>query len=67
MSPLTVSEIAIFAQRHSVPANQAYTLPTIFDKIAQTTGKPVRTIISQATYSNIELANYIKELVAQVA
>lgn len=67
LSPLAVSEISTFATRHSIPVAQAYTLPTIFEKIAEVSGQSVRAIISQATYTNQGLADYVKELSAQVA
>lgn len=67
ITPLVVNEIATFAARHNVPVELAHTLPAIFNKIAEIGNKPVRAIISQATYSNVELAEYIKELAAQVA
>jgi hypothetical protein len=63
----TQTEIGIFAERHNVPVEMAYTLPAIFDKIAEATGRPVRAIISQATYTNVGLADYIKELAEQVS
>lgn len=67
MTALVLAEIGIFAERHGVAVEQAHTLPAIFDKIAEVAGKPVRVIISQATYSNVELASYVKELAEQVS
>ncbi len=67
LTPLVVNEISIFAERHNVPAAQAYSLPVIFEKVAGIAGKPVRAIVSQATYTNLGLASYIKELAAQVS
>lgn len=67
-SPTLVQhEILIFAQRRNVPAEHVYTLPTIFDKVAGVAQQPVRSIINQATYTNDGLADYIKEVAAQVA
>lgn len=67
MTDLILSEIAIFAERQSVSPSVAYTLPTVFDKIAEIAGQPVRAIIAQATYSNQPLADYIKEVAEKVA
>lgn len=67
MTALTVREIAIFANRHSVPTAHVYTLPVIFEKIATVANQPIRAIIRKATYSDMELAAYIKELAAEVA
>lgn len=61
-----VTEISIFAERHQV-GPEAYVLPTIFSKIAEMMELPERAIISQATYTNQPLADYIKERALFVA
>lgn len=67
LTPLVTSEIAIFAERYSVPVEQAYTLPAIFNKMAEIGKQPVRSVVNQAIYRNPELAEYVKELSAKVA
>jgi len=66
MTDLTLNEIALFAARHGIDPEVAYTLPTIFGNIALKAGKPVRVIIAQATYSNQALADYIKGVAEEI-
>lgn len=63
----TQNEIVTFAMSQGIGLELVYTLPAIFDKVAQIAGQPVRAIISQATYTNQPLADYIKELAIEVA
>jgi len=67
MTNLIISEIAIFAERFSISHGAAYTLPTVFEQVAEMVDKPVREIISQATYTNKPLGEYIKQIALQVA
>lgn len=66
-SSTPINEYAIFAERFQVPAHALYTLPSVFEKFAQYTGEPVRSILSQATYFNVELGEYAKEIALKVA
>lgn len=61
------SEIADFAIRFNISPSVAYTLPAVFDKIAEAAGQPVRAIIAQATYTNPALGEYIRQVAHEVA
>jgi hypothetical protein len=67
LTPLTISEIATFASRRGIAPSVAYTLPAIFEKVAEMAGQPVRAIISQATFSNKALGDYITKTANTVA
>jgi hypothetical protein len=67
LTPLTISEIATFASRFGIAPSAAYTLPALFEKVAEMAGQPVRAIISQATYTNGPLGDYIAETAHEVA
>jgi hypothetical protein len=62
-----MNELAIFAARHSLPASVAYVLPALFDNAAAKAGLPVRTLLSQATYTNQPLGEYLAAAARKVA
>jgi len=54
-----VNEIATFAARFNVSIADAYKLPAVFEVAARKVGMPVRELVSQATYSNKALGQYL--------
>lgn len=61
------TELAIFAARFSIEPAEAYVLPTVFERAAQMVGLPIRSLLSQATYSNQPLGEYIASVARKVA
>ncbi len=61
------NEIAIYAARFQIAPSVAYVLPALFEKCAAEVDMPVRSLVSQATYSNKELGVYIAEIARTVA
>lgn len=61
-----MTDLATFAARFSLTPDQAVTLPAIFDKAAQSVGMPVRALVSQATFTNHALGEYIAEVARKV-
>ena len=61
------AELATFAARFSLSPSQAVVLPALFEKAAEKTGREVRALISQATFSNQELGEYLAEVAQTVA
>ena len=61
------AELAAFAARQGISHQDAYVLPAIFERSAQMTGMPVRALLSQATYSNPALGEYLANAARKVA
>ncbi|MEY9198693.1 hypothetical protein ABIA16_003809 [Sinorhizobium fredii] len=60
-------ELATFAKRFNVAHADAYVLPALFERTAQVAGLPVRALLSQATYSNHALGEYLANTARKVA
>ena len=61
------SELAIFATRHGIAASDAYVLPALFERSAEMVGVSVRALLSQATYTNHALGEYLANAARKVA
>jgi len=66
LTALEALEVATFAERFSVPAEAAVALPAVFGKVVEVSGRPLRSIVAEATYKNSALAEYIKSLAVTV-
>lgn len=62
-----LNEYVVFARRFNVAVADAHVLPALFECSAQKVGLPVRALLSQATYSNQKLGEYLASLAATVA
>lgn len=62
-----LNELATFASRFNVSAADAYVLPALFERSAEMAKMPVRALLSQATYSNNALGEYLAEAARKVA
>jgi len=60
-------EYVSFASRFGISVQDAYVLPALFERSAQMAGMPVRSLLSQATYSNRELGEYLAKAARKVA
>lgn len=60
-------ELATFAARFSISPKDAYVLPALFERSAQLAGLPVRALLSQATYTNQPLGEYLANAARKVA
>ena len=61
------NELVAFAARFSIQAKDAYVLPALFEHSARMAGMPVRALLSQATYSNPALGEYLATAARKVA
>lgn len=61
------SELATFAARFNVSVADAYVLPAVFERCAEKVNMPVRALLSQATYSNNALGDYLAKVARDVA
>ncbi len=62
-----VSEIAVFASRFGISAQEAYVLPAVFERTAQVAKMPVRAFIAEATFRNHKLGEYLANVARKVA
>lgn len=60
-------EYVSFASRFGIPNQDAYVLPALFERTAQMVNLPVRALLSQATYSNQALGEYLANACRKVA
>lgn len=60
-------EYVSFASRFGISVEDAYVLPALFERSAQMAGMPVRSLLSQATYSNCALGEYLANAARKVA
>lgn len=60
-------EYVSFASRFGISVEDAYVLPALFERSAQMAGLPVRSLLSQATYSNHALGEYLANAARKVA
>lgn len=61
------NELVTFAARFNVRVADAYVLPALFERTAQLVNLPVRALLSQATYSNKALGEYLASAARKVA
>lgn len=61
------TELAAFAARFSITPADAYVLPALFERAAQMANLPVRALLSQATYTNHALGEYLANAARKVA
>lgn len=61
------NEYAIFASRFSISPSVAYVLPALFERCAEKVNMPVRALLSQATYSNMALGQYLADCAHKAA
>ena len=62
-----LQDFATFARRFAITPADAYVLPALFERTAQAVNLPVRALLSQATYSNAKLGEYLAECARKVA
>lgn len=62
-----LNEIAVFAARRNVSVADAYVLPALFERAAEMAKMPVRALLSQATYTNEALGEYLANAARKVA
>lgn len=67
LSALNALEYVAFADRFGIPRDDVYVLPALFENAAQKASMPVRALLSQATYSNQKLGEYLASLAQTVA
>lgn len=60
-------EYVAFASRFNVAVADAYVLPALFERTAQLVGMAPRALLSQATYSNNALGEYLAGCARKVA
>ena len=60
-------ELAIFAARFGIAPADAYVLPALFERSAKMAKMPVRALLSQATYTNDALGEYLANACRKVA
>lgn len=60
-------EYVSFASRFGISVEDAYVLPALFERSAQMAGMPVRALLSQATYTNQPLGEYLANAARKVA
>lgn len=60
-------ELATFARRFNVAVADAYVLPALFERTAQKVNMAPRALLSQATYSNAALGEYLAACAHKVA
>lgn len=60
-------ELATFAARFSITAEDAYVLPALFERTAQMVGRQPRRLLSEATYTNQPLGEYLANAARKVA
>ena len=61
------SNLAVFAARFNVSVADAYVLPALFERTAQFVKMDESTLLSQATYSNAALGEYLANAAREVA
>lgn len=61
------NEFVTFAARFGVAVADAYVLPALFERSAEMAKMPVRALLSQATYSNKALGEYLANAARKVA
>lgn len=61
------NELAVFASRFNVSVADAYVLPALFERSAQMAGMATRALLSQATYSNAALGEYLANAARKIA
>lgn len=60
-------ELATFAARYGISVSDVYVLPALFERTAQMVGMEPRALLSQATYSNPKLGEYLADAARKVA
>jgi hypothetical protein len=60
-------EYVSFATRFSIAPKDAYVLPALFERAAEKVGLSARALLSQATYSNPALGEYLAAAARKVA
>lgn len=61
------NELAAFAARFNISAADAYVLPALFERTAQMAKMPVRALLSQATFTNNALGEYLANACRKIA
>jgi hypothetical protein len=61
------NELATFARRFNIAVGDAYVLPALFEGAAHKVGMAPRALLSQATYTNNALGEYLAECARKVA
>lgn len=60
-------DLVAFAARFNVAAADAYVLPALFERSAQKVGMSPRALVTEATYNNPALGDYLAKAAKQVA
>jgi len=61
------SDLSIFAAQFNVSVEDAYVLPAVFERSAQSVGLPPRALVAEATYRNRALGEYLADVARKVA
>lgn len=56
-----------FAARHGITPMQAVALPAIFENASKKTGLSVRSLLRDATYTNMALGRYLADIARRMA
>ena len=61
------AELAVFAERFNVLPCDAFVLPALFENAARAANMSARQLISDATYSNMALGEYLASVAKKAA
>lgn len=62
-----LQDLAIFAARFNVSHKDAYVLPALFERSAQKVGMAPRALVTEATFRNNALGEYLADAARKVA
>lgn len=62
-----LQDIATFAARFNVSVQDAYVLPALFERSAQKVGMQPRALVTEATFRNPALGQYLADAARKVA
>jgi hypothetical protein len=62
-----LQDLATFAARFAIPANAAYVLPALFERVGQQVDMEPRTLVTEATFRNRPLGEYLAKAALKVA
>lgn len=62
-----LNDLATFAARFNVSVANSYVLPAVFERSAQKVGMTPRALVTEATFNNNKLGEYLAEVARIVA
>jgi hypothetical protein len=62
-----LQDLATFAARFNVAVADAYVLPALFERSAQSVGMAPRALVAEATFNNRALGEYLAKAARKVA